>query len=1021
MPAGNDRNRLRFDCGSGDDFFRHSGSPLNPVHSREHFARAAFKGQRIKFQPAAELANHSTERACSEFCTCVLEFPNSLGGTSGMDLLPPKTKLAQFGLFSADLEQRVLSKAGLRVKLQDQPFQVLALLLERPGELVTREEIRQKLWSADTFVEFDDGLNTAIKKIRTALGDTADNPRFIETVPRRGYRFLAPVAFPAASPRAEVPTVPSEFVIASREKSRVVIERASSRSSFAWIGIALAAVAIAGIGAFLYRGRGAASRSEGPKGSNVTVQMRPSVAVLGFRNLSGRSESAWLSTALAEMLNTELSAGRRLRLVAGENIARTKRELPVADADTLAADTLQRLRTNLNADYVVLGSYTDLGQTGKGRIRLDLRLQDARTGETISEQALTGQEGELFELVSQAGAQLRDRLGAGNLSAGQSATIRATLPTNANAARLYAEGLIKLRSYEHLAARDLLLEAVRLEPSHALAHSALSASWNGLGYEGKALEEARKAWELSPGLEREDQLWVEGLYRESAADWNRAMEVYRTLLEFFPDDLEYGLRLAETQSTAGKGQDALATIARLRQLPSPVSDDPRIDLQDAFAANQLSDYDRMKSASDNAARKSEQRGARLLLAQAKILQSTAARNLKDLDGAKTLDDDAQHIYESVGDRYGAARARIRMADVLWRRGEVAQSNAIEEECMQVFRALGNKKDYANSLDDIGGGLIQLGQLDKAKSTYEQALAIQREIDNKRGIAQELNNIGVVQQQQGDFTAALRTDEQTRDAYSAIGNKDGAASAMNNMAVIYQMQGNLAQAEDLFRKSLALRQEVANESDSAESLHNLAELLTLRGNMVEAQKDYDAALAIRMRRGEDGTVAESRLSNALLFLATGNLPQAETLSRAAVTQFQKEHEAQEAAARATLAEALLGEGKLQDAVSESEKAIALLNKDTDRDIRLRAQTVAAEVSSPGNPQGAVRQLEAIIQETDKADLSLRKLQAMLALGQVEIKWGHTASGQAHLQAVKKEAADKGFQVIASQASFAEARR
>ncbi|HEY1984606.1 MAG TPA: winged helix-turn-helix domain-containing protein [Terracidiphilus sp.] len=111
-----------------------------------------------------------------------------------MEASPAKTRVARFGLFEADLEQLVLSKGGLRVRLQDQPFQILAMLLERPGELVTREEIGQKLWSANTFVEFDDGLNTAIRKLRHALGDEADNPRFIETVPRRGYRFIAPVS-----------------------------------------------------------------------------------------------------------------------------------------------------------------------------------------------------------------------------------------------------------------------------------------------------------------------------------------------------------------------------------------------------------------------------------------------------------------------------------------------------------------------------------------------------------------------------------------------------------------------------------------------------------------------------------------------------------------------------------------------------------------------------------------------------------------------------------------------------------
>src|SRR5260221_14611613 len=121
-----------------------------------------------------------------------------------MDLSSSRSKIARFGLFEADLEQRVLSKEGLRVRLQDQPFQVLVLLLERPGEIVTREEIRQKLWPADTYVAFDDGLNTAIKKLRLALGDSADNPRFIETVPRRGYRFLAAPSFVESMAKTEV-------------------------------------------------------------------------------------------------------------------------------------------------------------------------------------------------------------------------------------------------------------------------------------------------------------------------------------------------------------------------------------------------------------------------------------------------------------------------------------------------------------------------------------------------------------------------------------------------------------------------------------------------------------------------------------------------------------------------------------------------------------------------------------------------------------------------------------------------
>jgi len=102
-------------------------------------------------------------------------------------------RIVRFGVFEADLQAGELRKSGIRIRLQEQPFQVLALLLEHPGDVVTRENLREKLWPADTFVDFDHSLNTAINKIREALGDSAGNPRFVETLARRGYRFIAPV------------------------------------------------------------------------------------------------------------------------------------------------------------------------------------------------------------------------------------------------------------------------------------------------------------------------------------------------------------------------------------------------------------------------------------------------------------------------------------------------------------------------------------------------------------------------------------------------------------------------------------------------------------------------------------------------------------------------------------------------------------------------------------------------------------------------------------------------------------
>src|SRR6266702_1161542 len=111
-----------------------------------------------------------------------------------MTLESRSSAILRFGVFEVDVRAGEVRRQGVRVKLQEQPFQVLTILVQRPGDVVTREELRSTIWQSDTFVDFDNGLNTSINKLREALGDSADNPRFIETLPRRGYRFLAPIS-----------------------------------------------------------------------------------------------------------------------------------------------------------------------------------------------------------------------------------------------------------------------------------------------------------------------------------------------------------------------------------------------------------------------------------------------------------------------------------------------------------------------------------------------------------------------------------------------------------------------------------------------------------------------------------------------------------------------------------------------------------------------------------------------------------------------------------------------------------
>ncbi|HET9305129.1 MAG TPA: winged helix-turn-helix domain-containing protein [Candidatus Sulfotelmatobacter sp.] len=129
---------------------------------------------------------------------------------------PPNNRPTRFGVFELDLSAGELRKNGAKLRLQGQPFQVLALLLERAGEVVTREELQQKLWPSDTFVDFDHSLNTAINKVREALGDSASSPRYVETLARRGYRFIAPVRTEAPPPPPEPAPAPTPKVEAAR-------------------------------------------------------------------------------------------------------------------------------------------------------------------------------------------------------------------------------------------------------------------------------------------------------------------------------------------------------------------------------------------------------------------------------------------------------------------------------------------------------------------------------------------------------------------------------------------------------------------------------------------------------------------------------------------------------------------------------------------------------------------------------------------------------------------------------------
>src|SRR5512138_2595651 len=259
----------------------------------------------------------------------------------------PSPRLIRFGVFELDLRSGELQRQGRKIRLEGQPVQVLICLLENPGELVTREELHRKLWPADTFVNFEQGLNAAVKRLRQALNDSADNPRFVETLPRRGYRFIAPLqpiavtgdasAVQGAAAVAEVPPTPDRPEAKDQDQvhlSEQTVPVVRERRPRAWKGTSLALLALLAILAgWILR----------PRHPPPPIR---SLAVLPLENLSGDASQDYFSDGMTDELITELGQIRELRV-----ISRTSTMIYKG-----AHASLPQIARDLNVEAVVEGA-----------------------------------------------------------------------------------------------------------------------------------------------------------------------------------------------------------------------------------------------------------------------------------------------------------------------------------------------------------------------------------------------------------------------------------------------------------------------------------------------------------------------------------------------------------------------------------------------------------------------------------------------------------------------------------------
>jgi DNA-binding winged helix-turn-helix (wHTH) protein/tetratricopeptide (TPR) repeat protein len=882
----------------------------------------------------------------------------------------------RFGPFELNTGEESLARNGTRVKVQDLPYRLLVMLVERPGEIVTREEVRQRLWPENTFVEFDNSLGVAIRKVRDSLNDDAEAPRYVETVPRRGYRFVAPVTVlePVRSPDLPLPTasVTKESSVSSPIGATEAAHPYPRRKY--WLTAALVLLLVGGaIYGFRTRPVRLAGKAEALS-AETPPRIRRSVAVLGFRNLPGHPEDNWLSPAFSEMLNTELASDGALRMLPGEDVARVKRDLPLADEDSLAKATLDRLRISPGADLVVLGSYTALPGNGERRIRLDVRVQETLRGETLTEKSFTGSEANLFELAVEAGQSLRQSMGISSASNEATLQARAALPSNQEATRFYVEGKQRLWAFDSLLARDLLIKAIAIDPAYPLAHAALSEAWYRLGYTSKARNEAERARSLSEHLGLEDRLLIEGQYYVTLPDRAKAIETYQKLFAEFPDNLDYGLRLADEQRVVNP-QDALRTLATLHRLPAPYGEDPRIDLLESRAWN-VQDVPKAQAAAARALQVAKAQGSPVLVARSYgILCQTMGGTISDTQKIQYCDAARQYA-RSAGNRDEVARASNDLAGVYFLQGRMEQAETMYREAFGIFRQTGDIDGIATTANNLGGVALLRGNLDEAARALSAAVTSFREQDDKDGVALALYNLGEVARRRGDLKQAFADYEEGKTA----------------------------------------AQEITDKSAIGYILTGVGDALLDRGDLDAARKSYEEALSLRKQTGELQLAAETELSLSRLAIEEGHAADAETVIRKCNEQFHHENQSDdELDSSIALMEALLRESKSATAEKERKDNQALAAKSVNQLLRLQFDLVSARAHlATGDVTSASMLLQRTLRSARAGHLLGIELETQLALAELKKKLGQRVEAQADLVALEKLARGKGFGLIAGKA-------
>jgi len=445
----------------------------------------------------------------------------------------PSRRPLSFGPFELDAVQGELRKRGVRVKLQDQPFQILQVLVECPGNIVTREDLQKRIWPADTFVDFDKGLYNAIKKLREALGDEAGTPRYIETVPKRGYRFIAQIngdqqVSGGAQVNGDAQATPNTNeepqlgpVLVTDAKVAPAVKPAPQRPLYSRNVLLSAALLITLIAAASWYAR---SQLAGKLTEQDTI-------VLGdFSNTTG---DPIFDDTLKTALSISLRQSPFLNVLSDGKVARTLQLMTLPASTKVTGGVARELCLRAGAKAYIAGSIDKLGN----EYVLGLKAVNCQSGDTLTEKQMTTSSKEkVLGGLGQAASNLRSELGE-SLSTVQTFDVPlpgATTPS-LEALRMFSLGRKAANEKGSSAALSYDQRAIALDPNFAMGYSAAGTDYFDLGDFARANEYLSKAFELREHTSEPEKLGIAASYYQNVTgELDKATQSYQESIENYP-------------------------------------------------------------------------------------------------------------------------------------------------------------------------------------------------------------------------------------------------------------------------------------------------------------------------------------------------------------------------------------------------------------------------------------------------------------------------------------------------------